>query len=73
MCSHVALLEAMSCVAARLGLLELCRIKVRRNGQWQDGKDCAKKNGRVADDQLSRHDRAHFSVAERNLCHEYHS
>ena len=38
MCSHVALLEAMSCVAARLGLLELCQVAVRCTGQWQDGK-----------------------------------
>ena len=69
MCSHVALVEAMSCVAARVGLLELCRVAVRRTGQWQDGK-----NGRMekTDDQLSRHDRAPFSVAG-NLCHEYNS
>ena len=33
MCSHVALLEAMGCVAVRLGLLELCRVAVRRTGQ----------------------------------------
>ena len=38
MCSHVALVEAMSCVAARVGLLELCRVAVRRTGLWQDEK-----------------------------------